>query len=962
VAGVTDIGFRVLGPSEVIAGDRVVDVGGPRLRTALALLVAEAGHVVSVAALVDGLWGRLTPPDAERTVRTYMSRLRKALAPAEPISTRHSGYVLTADPDAIDAVRFERLAEAGHRALRASAPEVASERLVSALALWRGVAYGEFGGTPALETERVRLDQMRWKAIQHRIDADLAAGLGQELVAELVELTTAHPGHERLWGQLMTALYRSGRQADALDAFRRARQALAEATGLEPTPALLEIHRQLLAQDPRLLAARPAGSGAARHEVPWPRPAQLPSAVPAFTGRESELAVLDGLLEAAPSPTVVVSAVSGTAGVGKTALAVHWARQARESFPDGQLYVNLHGFDPGGSRVNPAEAIRGFLDALGIPPARIPPGLQAQTSLYRSLLTGRRVLVVLDNARDAEQVRPLLPGAPGCMAIVTSRNQLTSLAAAEGANVLTVDLLGAVEARELLTGRLGRRRIAAEPDAVAEITARCAGLPLALAIVAARAAAQPHLPLAVLAEHLRGEGSRLDILDGGDPTSQVRAVFSWSYHALGEQAARLFRLMGLHPGPDAALPALASLPGVALADVRGPVGELVRWNLLTEHAPGRYTLHDLLRTYARELAATVENADARQSATHRMFDHYLHTARAADAVLTPQPHPIALPPARPGTALDHPADHRQAQAWFTAEHRVLLTLVDQAPAAGFDAHAWQLAATLTTFLDRHGLWRALADAHTIALAAARRQADKTGRATAYRGFGLAHDRLGHRDTAHRHYLYALEEFDALGDHVGQARTHQHLARMSGDQRDYRSARDHAQHSLDHYAAIDDPAGQSAALNHLGWFRAQVGDHLQALTHCRQALILARRIGDLNGQAHIWDSLGYIRHRLGEHQPAIDCYRHALELFHQTGDRHSQANALASMADIELAAGRPDAARAAWARALALIDALGLPDTDPLRAEIHRHQEVADQRSADCRRIVDEPCDCGSRRP
>ena len=953
MAGVTDIGFRVLGPSEVIAGDRVVDVGGPRLRTALALLVAEAGHVVSVTALVDGLWGHLTPPDAERTVRTYMSRLRKALSPAEPILTRHPGYVLDIDPDAIDAVRFERLAEAGHRALRASAPEVASERLVAALALWRGVAYGEFGGTPALEAERARLDQMRWKAVQHRIDADLAAGLGQELVAELVELTAAHPGHERLWGQLMTALYRSGRQADALEAFRQARKALAEATGLEPTPALLEIHRQLLAQDPRLLGARPA----ARAEVAWPRPAQLPSAVPAFTGRESELAALDGLLEAASSPTVVVSAVSGTAGVGKTALAVHWARQARESFPDGQLYVNLRGFDPAGSRVNPAEAIRGFLDAFGIPPARVPPSLQAQTSLYRSLLTGRRVLVVLDNARDAEQVRPLLPGAPGCMAIVTSRNQLTSLAAAEGANVLTVDLLGPAEARELLTARLGRLRIAAEPDAVAEITARCTGLPLALAIVAARAAAQPQLPLAVLAEHLREEGSRLDILDGGDPATQVRAVFSWSYRALGEQAARLFRLMGLHPGPDAALPALASLLGVPRSDVRGPVGELVRWNLLTEHAPGRYTLHDLLRTYARELAATVENAEARQSATHRMFDHYLHTARSADVVLTPQPHPITVPPAKPGAAVEHPADHREAQAWFAAEHRVLLTVVDQAPVAGFDAHAWQVAATLTTFLDRHGLWRALADAHTVALAAARRQGDKTGRATAHRGFGLAHDRLGHRDTAHRHYMSALEAFDALGDHVGQARTHQHLARMAGDQRDYRSARDHAQHSLDHYAAIEDPAGQSAALNHLGWFRAQVGDHLQALTHCQQALILARRIGDLNGQAHIWDSLGYIRHRLGEHQPAIDCYRHALNLFHQTGDRHSEAAALASMADIELAAGRPDAARAAWARALALIDALGLPDTDPLRTEIRRHQ-----RSADCRRTVDVSCDSGSRRP
>ena len=936
----TDVGFRVLGPAEVTVDDDPVDVGGPQLRAALALLVARAGHVVSVAALVDGLWGQHTPPHAERTVRTYMSRLRKALAP-DLITTRQPGYLLPAGPDAIDALRFERLAKAGRQALKAAAPAVARERLVSALGLWRGAAYGEFGAIPALHAEGMRLERLRRDAVQDRIDADLATGLGQELVAELEELTAANPGHERLWGQLITALYRAGRQADALETFRRAQRALVEDSGVAPTPALTEIHRQVLAQDPRLLPPRSPESDTACQGVSATRPAQLPFAVPAFTGRAAELARLDELLPRIAGAgvehpaAVVISAVSGTAGVGKTALAVHWARRVREAFPDGQLYVNLRGFDPSGSTVSPAEAVRGFLDAFGVPPSRVPPGLEAQTGLYRSLLTGRRVLVLLDNARDAEQVRPLLPGAPGCLALITSRSQLTSLVAAEGAHLLTVDLLDPAGARGLLAGRLGTDRVDAEPAAVAEITARCAGLPLALAIVAARAATQPSLPLEVLAEDLRKSGNRLDLLDCGDPVTKVRAVLSWSYQALGDQAARLFRLLGLHPGPDAALPAVASLAGLPPARVRTAVAELIRGHLLTEHVPGRYTFHDLLRSYARELTATHDDDNARLRATHRMFDHYLHTARSADAVLTPQPHPIAVTEAQPGATLEHPASHQQALAWFAAEHPVLLTAVEQAAAEGFDTHAWQLPSTLTTFLDRHGHWHALAQAQVIALEAARRRGDATGEANARRGLGLAADRLGHPGAARAHYLLALDLFRGLDDHAGQARTEQHLGRMCADHGRYQEARDHAEQSLGHYRAIDDKAGQSAALNHLGWFRAQLGDHHQALTHCREALALAEEISDPNGQAHIWDSLGYVRHHLGQHDQAVDCYRHAVELFQRTGDRHSEATGLFCLGEVHLSARNPDAARECWTQALTLTDELGLRDVDPLRAKIRR---------------------------
>ncbi|WP_327584735.1 tetratricopeptide repeat protein [Nonomuraea sp. NBC_00507] len=680
-------------------------------------------------------------------------------------------------------------------------------------------------------------------------------------------------------------------------------------------------------ESPRLLGARTSGP-----LVGAPRPAQLPPDVAGFTDRERELAHLDAVLAEANPAGAVVCAVSGTAGVGKTTLAVHWAHRAAQRFPDGQLYVNLRGFDPTGSAVSPAQAIRGFLDAIGAP-AGIPPSLEAQTGLYRSLLNGRRVLVMLDNARDASQVRPLLPGAPGCLALITSRDRLTSLAAVEGANLLMVDLLTAPEARNMLTDRLGAHRVAAEPTAVASIIERCAGLPLALAIVAARAAAQPHLPLAALGRELEESAGCLDTFDGGDPVTEIRAVFACSYRALGEAAARLFRLLGLHPEGDIVLPAAASLAGLPPARARALLAELARVHLINELLPGRYSLHDLLRAYAAELAATDESDDARRAATHRMLDHYLHTADTASSLLNRKQSMIILDPPAPGTVLETLTDYEQALAWFAAEHPVLLTIVEHTP-TGFDTHTWQLASTLTTSLDRQGHWPLLATVHTVALSAAQRHSDRAGQANARFGLGLAHAALD-RAEAVRHFHLALNVFGQLGSHIGQARTHQALARVLGAQHRHREALDHSSNSLEHYAAIDDQGGQSAALNNVGWFHAQLGDHTEALIHCRRALDLARKTLDLNGQAHIWDSIGYIHHQLGEHQQAIDCYHQALILFRRTGDRHSTAIGLAYIGDNHHAAGHPAAARDAWSQALVIADELNLPATDPLRVKIAR---------------------------
>ncbi|MDQ1033659.1 DNA-binding SARP family transcriptional activator/tetratricopeptide (TPR) repeat protein [Streptomyces sp. V3I8] len=961
------IQLRLLGPVELVVRERTVEIGPPQRRSVLAALAVDAGRPVAADVLVQRVWGVNPPDGARRALHAHIARLRRLCEQAAKDSgdaqlrlvRRSGGYLLEALADQVDALRFRRLADRARQTARADGERAAL--LTEALHLWRGEPLAGLNGQWA---ERVREAWRRqhvdaavgWAAIESRVGDPVA------VIGPLTDLFDEFPLAEPLAEVLMRALHTAGRGAEALDCFATVRRRLAEELGADPGPGLREAHRTILRGNPPAPVRRPVRqktSGSVPGTLsptpssppppppypsppttgPWPGvvPAQLPMGVRGFTGRGDELAQLGGILAsvAVQPSAVVISALSGTAGVGKTALAVHWARHrhVRQAFPDGQLYVNLRGFGSGGSVMNPAEAVRAFLDAFGVSPARIPAGLEAQTGLYRSLLAGRRVLVVLDNARDAEQVRPLLPGAPGCLALVTSRRLLTGLAVAEGAHLLTVGLLTPGEARRLLTGRLGADRVSAERAAVGEIVGRCAGLPLALAIVGARGSARPRFPLAALAEELRRADNRLNALDGGEAISQVRAVFSWSYDALSPDAARLFRLLGLHPGPDAALPAVAALGGIPATRAAALLAELVGGHLLTEGAAGRYTFHDLLRVYAAELAATLDGDLDRHAALHRLLDHYLHTAHTADVLLTPQPNPVPLPPARPGAAPEALADHEQAQAWFAAEHTVLVAAVEQARASGFDSHSWRLAAALTTFLDRHGYWRVLAALQTTALAAARRQGDRAGRAGAHRGLGLAQDRLDRGDDARGHYLLALDLFAELGSDAGQARTHQHLARMSGARGRHQQALDHAGHSLTHYRAAADRAGQSAALNHIGWLRAQLGDHHEALAHCRQALDLAQETGDLNGQAHTWDSLGYIQHHLGRQSRAVDCYRQAVDLFHRTGDRQSEAAGLLCLGEIHRVTARPDTARTAWTRALAVTDELGLPDTDPLRREL-----------------------------
>jgi tetratricopeptide (TPR) repeat protein/transcriptional regulator with XRE-family HTH domain len=733
----------------------------------------------------------------------------------------------------------------------------------------------------------------------------------------LVELLGATPSER---GALATA-------RDRVDEHRRNGHQRAPGEGSSGSPPPRLTTRPDLSDRPRPLA--PNRTYAAQGV-----PRQLPPALRHFSGRHGELAELAHLLDQAPTAgAVLITAIGGTAGIGKTALAVYWAHQVADRFPDGQLYVNLRGFDASGSVLDPAEAVRRFLDALHVPPERIPADLDAQAALYRSHLAGRRMVLVLDNARDTAQVRPLLPGAPGCLVLVTSRKQLTGLIAADGAQPITLNLLTGEEARRLLSGRLGADRVAAEPVAVAEIITRCARLPLALALVAARAAVRPTVALHALADELHDTQQRWQTLTGDDPTSDVRTVLSWSYRALTPAAARLFRLLGLHPGQDMPAPAAASLAGLPAGVARPLLAELTQASLLVEHLPGRYTFHDLLRAYATHLTHTIDTEPERRAATGRILDHYLHSAYTAALLQDPARDPLTLTPAQPGITPEQHTDHQQAMQWLAVERPLLLAMIDHAAAAGYDTHTWQLAWTMWTFLDRQGHWHDLATSGRAAMAAADRLADPAVKAHARRTLARAYTRLGRFDDADTQLRDALGLYNQSGDRAGQADTHHDLAIMWGRRNSPAKALDHARQSFGLSGVAGHLGGQALALNAIGWYHAMLGDHQRALTSCEQALALHRQLGDPHGQAHTWDSLGYAHHHLGHHGQAITCYRNALAMVRDLGDHYQVADTLSHLGDTHYTTGDPHAARDAWQQALTILKQLNHPDAEQVGTKL-----------------------------
>jgi DNA-binding SARP family transcriptional activator/tetratricopeptide (TPR) repeat protein len=933
---VTAMEFRVLGPLEAYRNDKRVELGARRReRCLLGVLLLEPGRLFSVERLVELLWDEEPPAHARSTVSNHVSRLRSRVDPDRSgrdgvrLIARGGGYLIDLVSDRVDAHRFTTLVE---QAETLAEPADQSRVLRGALALWRGPLLADVCTDRLRARLGTRLNELRLTAIEAALLADLGCGRPGPAAAELAGLVEMHPDRERLLWLFMLALYRSGRQTEALAAYHRARQRLADQFGLDLGAEVQSLHEAILRCDPGLELSVGEATAVAGVGVPA-RPAQLPAPHRHFVGRVAELRELDGLLAGQGERTVVViSAIAGTAGVGKTALAVSWAHQVADRFPDGQLYVNLRGFDPSGSVMGPADAVRRFLDALQVPPQRISVDLDAQAALYRSEIAGKRMLVVLDNARDTAQVRPLLPGAPTCLVLVTSRNQLTGLIAADGAHPITLDLLTDDEARQLLAQRLGADRVAAEPAAVGEIINRCAHLPLALALVAARAALSPRAGLSLLAEQLRDAEHRWQMLTGDDPTTDLQAVFSWSYQALTPDAARLFRLLGLHPGPDLSAAAAASLAGLLASTIRPALTELTQASLLVEHIPGRYTLHDLLRAYATDLTQRIDSDQQRHSATVRVLDHYLHTAHTANRLLHPARDPITLAPPAAGVAPQHLADYQQALDWFTVEHAVLLAAVEHA-ATGFATHTWQLAWILDDFLNWRGHWHDWAAAGRAAVAAAHRLTDPTAQAHAHRTLARAYILLGRLDDAHTQLGLALHLATRTGDQTVQAHTHGTLGYLWGRRGNYPRALDHAQQALTLFQTTGHQHGQANALNAIGWYHAQLGDHHQALTACQVALTLHQELGNRPGQATTWDSLGYAHHHLGNHIHALTCYQHALTLYRDLGDRYNEATTLTNLGDTHHSTGNHHAAHDAWQQALTILDDLDHPDAERVRAKL-----------------------------
>jgi DNA-binding SARP family transcriptional activator/tetratricopeptide (TPR) repeat protein len=923
--------FTVLGAVRAWRGEDELRLGPPQQRAVLALLLTAGGQPVGLSELVDLLWAADPPSSAANIVHRYIGTLRRVLEPGLPpraagrwLVPHAGGYRLAADADTLDLLRLRQLAG---QAAAASQPGRAVALYLDALGLCPGRCAGDLAavrGHPAFTA----VDREYLALAGQAAEVALAAGLAVPVLPALRRAAEQDPLAEPLRARLMLLLAAAGHQAEALAVYESTRAALAEELGIDPGAELRDAHRRVLRQQVSGPARGPVNGHAGARVV---RPAQLPADLAAFAGRRAEVARVSALLEEPPAGAMLIGAIDGMPGAGKTTLAVHWARLAADRFPDGQLYVNLRGFDPGGP-LGPAEALAGFLPALGVTPQQVPAGLDGRAALFRSLLAGQRVLVVLDNARDEAQVRPLLPGTPGCMVIVTSRNRLTGLVASDGASLLTLDVFSPADAQEALTRRLGAARVAAEPAAVEEIIASAGRLPLALALVAARAAAHPQFPLAAIAGELRDTRGSLDAFTGEGGTD-VRAIFSWSYRMLSPLAARLFRLLSRQAGPDISLAAAASLAAVPVRQTRSLLAELSRTRLLTEHSPGRYSLHDLLRSYAAELCAETDPPGTRDAATARLLGHYLYSAHHSHLLL--QPHQLLpdLEPQAAGAQPEQPGSYTGALAWFTAEQRVIEAAVRYAAQHGLVRYAWQLAYVMTPFYQRSGLWHDWTATARTALSAARSGRDLAGQACLHRILAGACFHLGDSAAALAELDRARDLLTRLDLPAEQAYLHSNYGSVLSRLGRPEEATTHHRRAFELYRAAGLRLGEAYAMEGIGSCANRLGQPGRAITSITAAMDIHIELGDPYGEASSWERLGDSYQLLGEHGAAASCLERAMSLFRRLGSRADEAGILAALGDIQLSEGEPAAARASFQQALAIFGELRLPQADEVRGRL-----------------------------
>jgi DNA-binding SARP family transcriptional activator/tetratricopeptide (TPR) repeat protein len=888
--------IRLLGTFDVLVDGHAVELGPAKQRSLLASLAVDAGRPVVVTALIDRIWDDAPPKEARKALHTYVTRARRVLDGMRPaaggeldLRLRSGGYELVVDPERIDLHRFHRLVEQArgldhdpHRA----------RLLGEAVDLWRGEALAGLSGAWAARL-REGLGQQRLSVLADWADTELALGHHRVVLDRLQHVVPDHPLAESLVARLIQALHMAGRDAEALDAYAQARQRIADGIGAEPGPELRRLHQAVLRGEPVVPPSprRPAPAAPQHHagrRAPASAYRQLPPDIANFTGRHAQLAALLSTAHAARGTAVAVAVVEGMAGVGKTRLAVHAAHRlvAEGRYPDGQLYVDLHGFSTTGP-ADPATVLASFLRLLGVATDELPRDLAARSAVFRDRLAGRHALVVLDNAADEDQIAPLLPSSPTCLVIVTGRRAL----AIEGAQTVRLPPFTADEAVDLLAAVAGAPRVAAEPAAARDLVAHCGYLPLAVAVAAQRLRNRPAWPISHLSDRLANDHHRLDELVHGRRT--VETVFAQSYHALTPDRQRLFRLLGEHPGHDVTVPSAAALAGVEPAEAERDLESMLDEHLLQQSVPGRYQMHDLLRAYAAGRCRAEDGEAAREAAISRLLDWYLHAADTATQLVRRFAVPVSrtTPTAKaPGPDLAGPDE---ALEWLDTEYANLVAAARTAGAGPWPVHAVQFPHLLQPYLVKRSHvedWIALLH---IALAAADRLDDAHARAHTLTDLGHACNTAGRTEEGLAHLDRALDLHDRLGDTHGKATTLNHLGTVYRRLGNHALAADHYATALDLFRRTGDDVRQASTQSNLGVELHLLDRHDEALDHASQALALQRRLRG-PGEASIRTNLGLMYSRLGRHAEAVEHSSAALTLHRQAGSGPGEANALANL--------------------------------------------------------------------
>jgi DNA-binding SARP family transcriptional activator len=889
---VRSVRFCVLGPVEVYTGDGpALTLPRRRERCLLAILLLEAGRVVPIDRLCELLWEDNPPQQPHRLLRSHIARIRALLARAGAaehgitLTSQQRGYVLKVDPDTVDVHQFRRLL---HIAGRTSDLAERDRLLREALTLWRG---------PALHhaaTDRLRqrlcadLDEQRLRALEEWIAIGLSLGRDHEFLPELAQLNAQDPVRERLIELHMRTLYRLGRTAEALEVYRQARTRLADGLGLDPGPVLQRLHQAIL-----------RGEDASDPDIAPVRPAQLPSDLATFAGRSDHLTHLDTLLSTNPT-AVVISAIAGTAGVGKTALAIHWAHRVREQFPDGQLHIDLRGYSSE-PPLSPLHALARFLRALGVPAKQVPVDIDEAAATYRTLLADKRVLVVLDNALSASQVRPLLPGSPTCRVLITSRDRLDGLVVSDGARRIALDGLTAEESVALLAAIVGHERVYAELDASYELARLCAHLPLALRICAALLGARPGRRIAEFVADI-DRADRLDHLAvPGDPDGAVRAAFDLSYRTLRPATRELFRRFGLVPVPGFTAAAAAALVGTYVEQAQRLLEELAAAHLVNEHSPGRYGLHDLLHCYALERVGVEESASDQATAAQRLCRFYLRGVTAAARLVYPEKLRFAV------DANDAAAprfDNRDtAMQWLNAERTNLIVAVQYLADHGLHPTACQLAHAFAGYLAVRGYTVEGLAVAKAGFEAADRDNNPAARAQALLDLAAAHFLAEQYDPALEHYTTALALCRQVGWREGQADALNGLAFFHWETEQLDRAADYHREAVELNRAAGRPTGEAASLTNLGSVHLQRGRYAPAADCFNQAATLFREAGALWGEGMALTALGQLDHDRSEHEQAHQHFLAALNIHRRTGDQRTEAETLTGLASVQLELGR-----------------------------------------------------------